>query len=73
MSFIDKIRESYYKRKVTKEAKSITKDLVKQPDYCPRFISVITSFCARIYGQSRTKRNTEKIISSLGINKDIEK
>lgn len=40
MSFIDKIREAYYKRKVTKEAKSITKDLVKQPDHCPRFITI---------------------------------
>ena len=29
------------------------------------FISVITSFCARIYGQRRTKRKTEKLIKEL--------
>lgn len=29
------------------------------------FISIITSFCARIYGLRRTKRNTEKLIKEL--------
>jgi len=29
------------------------------------FVSVITSFCARLYGQRRTKRQTEKIIAEL--------
>lgn len=52
---------------VVNEAESDKHDLIQD------FISVITSFCARIYGQRRTKRNTEKIISSLSINKDIEK
>ena len=52
---------------VVNEAESDKHDLIQD------FISIITSFCARIYGQRRTKRNTEKIISSLSINKDIEK
>ena len=34
-------------------------------DLIQDFISVITSFCARIYGQRRSKRNTEKLISEL--------
>lgn len=29
------------------------------------FVSLVTSFCARIYGKRRTKRKTEKIISIL--------
>ncbi len=29
------------------------------------FVSLVTSFCARLYGQRRTKRNTEKLIKSL--------
>ena len=31
------------------------------------FISVITSFCARIYGQRRCKKKTEKIIKELNV------
>lgn len=33
------------------------------------FVSIITSFCARIYGQRRTKRKTEQLIKELE-NKD---
>lgn len=29
------------------------------------FVSIITSFCARLYGQRWTKRNTEKLIKGL--------
>lgn len=29
------------------------------------FVSLVTSFCARIYGQRRTKRKTEQIINCL--------
>ena len=29
------------------------------------FVSIITSFCARLYGQRRGKRNTEKLIKEL--------
>ena len=34
-------------------------------DLVQDFISIITSFCARIYGQRRCKRKTEKIIAEL--------
>jgi len=34
-------------------------------DLIQDFTSIITSFCAKIYGQRRSKRNTEKIIKSL--------
>lgn len=34
-------------------------------DLMQDFISIITSFCARIYGQRRSKRSTEKIIKEL--------
>ena len=38
-------------------------------DLVQDFVSVITSFCARIYGQRRTKRKTEQLIKELE-NKD---
>lgn len=34
-------------------------------DIIQDFISIITSFCARIYGNRRSKRKTEKIIQQL--------
>lgn len=37
----------------------------EKADLMQDFVSVITSFCARIYGQRRSKRKTEKIISEL--------
>lgn len=51
--------------KVNTETEDLTQDL----------ISIITSFSARIYGQRRSKRKTEKIIKSLqknGIEKNKE-
>ena len=36
-------------------------------DLIQDFISIITSFCARIYGQRRSKRNTEKLINELNV------
>lgn len=38
-------------------------------DLLEDLVSVITSFCARIYGQRRSKRKTEKIIQELKDNK----
>lgn len=38
-------------------------------DLIEDFVSIITSFCARIYGQRRTKRKTEQLIKELE-NKD---
>lgn len=37
----------------------------EKSDLIQDFISIITSFCARIYGQRRCKRKTEKIIEEL--------
>lgn len=34
-------------------------------DLMQDFVSIITSFTARLYGQRRTKRNTEKLIKEL--------
>lgn len=34
-------------------------------DLVQDFISVITSFCARVYGQRRSKRKTEALIKEL--------
>jgi predicted site-specific integrase-resolvase len=41
-------------------------------DLIQDFTSIITSFCAKIYGQRRSKRNTEKIIKSLETDDKIE-
>lgn len=37
-------------------------------DLMQDFVSIITSFTARLYGQRRSKRNTEKIIKELSKN-----
>lgn len=37
----------------------------EKTDLIQDFISVITSFCAKIYGQRRCKRKTEKLIEEL--------
>ena len=37
----------------------------EKEDLIQDFVSVITSFCARIYGQRRSKRKTEKLIKEL--------
>jgi len=34
-------------------------------DLMEDFVSIITSFCARLYGQRRNKRQTEKLINEL--------
>ena len=34
-------------------------------DLIQDFTSIITSFCARIYGQRRSKRKTEQLIKEL--------
>lgn len=41
-------------------------------DLIQDFVSVITSFCARLYGQRRTKRETERIIEELCCEKTEE-
>jgi predicted site-specific integrase-resolvase len=37
----------------------------EREDLVQDFVSVITSFCARLYGQRRSKRKTEKLIKEL--------
>lgn len=44
---------------VINQAETETEDIIQD------FVSVITSFCARIYGKRRSKRNTEKLIAEL--------
>lgn len=39
-------------------------------DLIQDFVSVITSFCARLYGQRRSKRKTEQIIKDLCCEKE---
>lgn len=44
----------------------IVNEVVKEKeDLIEDFMSIITSFCARIYGNRRVKRKTEKIIKEL--------
>lgn len=37
----------------------------EKEDIIQDFVSIITNFCAKIYGQKRSKRNTEKLIKEL--------
>ena len=37
----------------------------EKEDLIQDFVSIITSFTARLYGQRRSKRNTEKLIKEL--------
>lgn len=39
-------------------------------DLMQDFVSIITSFCARLYGQRRNKRKTEKLIKQLELEND---
>ena len=41
-------------------------------DLIQDFVNVITSFCARIYGQRRSKRKTEQLIKELQNNDTIQ-
>lgn len=44
---------------VINEAKEDEDDLMQD------FVSLVTSFCARLYGKRRSRRNTEKLITEL--------
>jgi putative resolvase len=48
-----------------REIEVINESDSKNEDILQDFISIITSFCARIYGTRRSKRKTEKIIKEL--------
>lgn len=43
----------------------INEVIEEKQDLIQDFVSVITSFCARIYGQRRSKRKTEQLINDL--------
>ncbi|MCW5966919.1 MAG: hypothetical protein KIT57_00265 [Blastocatellales bacterium] len=34
-------------------------------DLVEDFVAIVTSFCARLYGQGRSKRKTERLIAEL--------
>ena len=42
----------------------------ERDDLMQDFVSIITSFCARLYGRRRTKRLTEKIVKDIEEEKD---
>lgn len=48
----------------------INPQMNEKDDLMQDFVAIITSFCARLYGKRRTKRQTEKLINEL--NKDKE-
>ena len=41
-----------------------------EKDLMQDFVSLVTSFCARLYGRRRSKRKTEKLIKELKDNED---
>jgi putative resolvase len=41
-------------------------------DLIQDFASIVTSFCARLYGQRRCKRKTERIIAELRNNEESD-
>lgn len=51
------------KIEIINESENDKEDLIQD------FVSIITSFCAKIYGQRRSKRKTEKLIQQLKENK----
>jgi len=48
-----------------KSIEIVNEAIDEKSDLVQDFISIITSFCARIYGLRRSKRKTEKIIKEL--------
>jgi predicted site-specific integrase-resolvase len=50
------------KLEIINEVNNDTEDIMED------FVSIITSFCAKIYGKRRSKRNTEKLIQDLSTN-----
>lgn len=37
----------------------------EKEDLMQKFVSIITSFCARLYGKRKTKRMTKKLIKEM--------
>ena len=59
-SSVDKIIEF-----AQRELKLTIHPMMTKKELIDDFVSIITSFCARIYGHRRSKRKTEKIIEEL--------
>lgn len=51
--------------KINCELVIINNTETEKEDLIQDFVSVITSFCARLYGQRRSRRKTEKLIKEL--------
>lgn len=56
---------NYLKKLWNVEIIVVNEVLEDEKDLMQDFVSLVTSFCARLYGKRRTKRNTEKIIEEL--------
>ena len=48
-----------------REVEIINEQSNDRDDVMQDFVSIVTSFCARLYGQRRNRRRTEKIIEEL--------
>lgn len=60
-NYIEKLMETQNRKiEVINNLEDDKEDLIQD------FVSIITSFCARIYGKRRNKRKTEKLIKELG-------
>lgn len=61
INYIQKLLEAQERRiEIVNEVEGEKEDLVQD------FVSIVTSFCARLYGNRRSKRATEKLIKELG-------
>ena len=48
-----------------RKIETVNPQMNERDDLMQDFVSIVTSFCARLYGKRRTKRQTEKIIEEL--------
>ena len=44
----------------------VVNEVESKEDLFEDFVSLVTSFCARIYGRRRSRRKTEELIKKLG-------
>ena len=49
----------------SRKIETVNPQMNERDDLMQDFVSIVTSFCARLYGKRRTKRQTEKIIEEL--------
>jgi predicted site-specific integrase-resolvase len=53
------------------EAVNVTENPIE--DIIADFVSILYSFCAKLYGQRRAKRKTEKIVKELNVKAEQKK